>query len=227
MADINFWFLDLPKSERLFGVSEGELRSQVTMGVCPVDPYHRRVKRTWQPLDVEVKHNKRDETMIWVGTPSRILVHESILNDLQKLGFSGHHPMPATIRFRDGSQSYEYSELVVTGWGGVAPEASGIRITQECPACGRKRYSATTDASQLIDRNQWSGDDFFIVWPLPRFVLITERVKHYLEAARTKSFSLKPQARFQPHPSGSVPGSLLSYMPEEFAAKHGRALGLE
>jgi len=135
--------------------------------------------------------------------------------------------MPATIRFRDGSESQQYWELVVTGWAGIAPTESGIHVAQECPACGRKNYSALTDPSQLIDRNQWTNEDFFIAWPLPVWIFITERVAEYLNASSAKSFSLIRQTELEGHPSGSAPGNLLWYMPEEFAVKYGRPLGLE
>jgi hypothetical protein len=133
--------------------------------------------------------------------------------------------MPATIRFRDGSESQDYCEVVVTGWAGLAGSGSGIHITEECPACGRKKYSALMDPSQLIKWSQWTGDDFFIVWPIPLFILITERVAEYLKTSKAKSYSLTSAQKIQGQ--GFTPGWLSELMPEDLAVKYGCPLGIE
>lgn len=76
-----------------------------------------------------------------------------------------------------GREGYE---LQVTGWGGYASPESGIRLTTECPICGRAEYSEVKDKERIFDKRQWDGSDFFIIWPMPRKVFVTARVRNYL-----------------------------------------------
>ena len=36
-------------------------------------------------------------------------------------------------------------------------------------------YSDFTNPEFLIDESQWDGSDFFMVWPLPRFIFVSNR----------------------------------------------------
>ena len=71
-------------------------------------------------------------------------------------------------------------ELVVIGKGGDAHPKSGIKIKYECKSCGLIEY---TDFGKglYVDEAQWDGSDFFTIWPLPKFILVTERVKNFVE----------------------------------------------
>ena len=179
-------------------------------------------------MSVRMKHHRRDEKMIWCwafGT----LVHEELLAEMEKLGFTGYRSRPATVSYRDGSVSTGYRELIVTGWAGVASPESGVRVAKSCPACRWKKYTAVTDYERLIDWTQWSGDDFFIVWPMPHWILITERVAQWLLSRDVKSFRLTSLDDWD-HPvgaSGFTVGRLSNFLPEDLAVKYGRPLGLE
>ena len=62
-------------------------------------------------------------------------------------------------------------------------------MVKSCPGCLWKNIAALTeDAEQLIDWNQWTGEDFFIVWPMPNHIMITERVADFLMSDHVKSF---------------------------------------
>ena len=63
------------------------------------------------------------------------------------------------------------------GWGGLAPAVSGVELTDFCEACGSTEYSGFTHPELLVDRTQWDGSDFFIVWPLPKFIFISARAR--------------------------------------------------
>ena len=58
----------------------------------------------------------------------------------------------------------------------MAASASGVRVLEECPYCKRRIFSGYTDAEKLFDVNAWDSSDVFTIWPLPRYVLATERV---------------------------------------------------
>ena len=76
-------------------------------------------------LSVAVKHNKRDEHLIWVwGTG--LLVHDSLIAEFESLRLTGYRLKPASVRFRDGRLSREYRELAVIGWAGIAPRNPGF-----------------------------------------------------------------------------------------------------
>jgi hypothetical protein len=126
-------------------------------------------------------------------------------------------------------------ELIVTGWAGVARPESGIELVEDCPGCHLKRYSSLHDSTQLIDWAAWTGDDFFIVWPLPSFTLITARVAEALTELGVRSYKIGTlqflEQRFLPSslPSlgGFTVGRLSNFLPDDLALKYGKQLGLE
>ena len=116
----------------------------------------------------------------------------------------------------------------MTGWAGMARPESGIRLVKNCPSCLMKRYSAISDYGNLVDWTQWTGDDFFIVWPMPLYTFVSDRFAQWLQVRRVKSFWLmgsEDRARLIGK-SGFGPGRLSDYLPEDLAIKYGRPLGL-
>ncbi len=219
-----------PESERLLAGDEPP-REQVVLH-CPISLEHNGGRREVGELMLQLKHNKRDQWIIkdWMGNR---VVHESLLAEFDRRGFTGYRLLPSTVRFRDGSVSSEYRELVVVGWGGHARPESGIRLREECPGCLRREYSDLDDGEQLIDWSQWTGEDFFLVWPLPGFPLITKRVADALISLNVKSYSLRPLVALEGRNlmggacTGYSVGRLSLYIPEDLAIKYGRPLGLE
>ena len=61
------------------------------------------------------------------------------------------------------------------GRGGASPE-SGITMQYYCEACHRAKYTDPNHPELMIDPSQWDGSDLFVIWPLPRFIFVTERV---------------------------------------------------
>ena len=222
-----------PRSDRLLASRSKDAPYQLEPRRCPLDAQHRQDRRT-TTLALEVRHASRDEQIIcsWLGAR---VVHASLLSEFQKRGFTGYRLKPATVRFADGHISRDYSELIVTGWAGVARPESGITLVENCPGCQRKRYSSLQDSTQLIDWTAWTGDDFFIVWPLPTFTLVTARVAEALETLGIRSYSSGTlrllEQRFLPSalPSlnGFTVGRLSCFLPDDLALKYGKELGLE
>ena len=136
------------------------------------------------------------------------------------------------MRFRDGSKSTEYRELVVTGWAGIASPESGVQLEYSCTGCPYMKYSAIANYDNVVDWSQWTGEDFFIVWPMAAYKLVTERVAWWLLANNVKSVRLEggfTERGGQPILStrGFTVGCLSDYLPEDLAIKYGRPLGLE
>lgn len=196
---------------------------------CPISRDHWDVDRRISELYLELKHNRRDEQIIW---GAGFAVHERILGEFEKEGFTGYRTKPALVRFRDGATSSEYHEFIATGWAGMASPDSGVRLISSCTGCHHKEYSAITNYEHIIDWSQWTGDDFFIVWPIGWATLCSERVAQWLTAQKVKSFRLErgfEMRRKVPIISklGFVTGRLSDYLPEDLAIKYGRPLGLE
>ena len=227
---ITYFNLTRPASEHLLAdVAKGAPKAQMEILSCPITDEHLDGSRRVSELAWQMTHNDRKELLIWDWIEGCV-IHQTVLDEFSKRGISGYRLKPATVRFRDGIVSNDYSELVVTGWAGVARQEAGIRLVENCPACHWKRYSALEDVEQLIDWSQWTGEDFFIVWPLPNFVLVTERVAQTLLELQIGSFRLlglledvDPAVR----ESGFTVSRLSDFLPQDVALKYGKPLGLE
>jgi hypothetical protein len=227
----DYYILDRPAAKTLVASEAEDAPPKLKWWQCPLNREH---KGWWRlsNLALEVQHRKHDETLI--SSWASCVIHEKLAEEFEKRGLSGYRLRPATVRFRDGVLSKDYLQLVVIGWAGVARPESGIRLIEECSGCVRKKYSPLEDASQLIDWSQWSGEDFFVVWPIPE-CLVTERVAAVLRELKVKSYNLKsPDAleNLDIPPSrrrnlGFVGGPLSATMPQDIAKKYGAPLGLE
>lgn len=82
-------------------------------------------------------------------------------------------------------------ELVVTGKGGNAHPKSGIKLKYECKTCGLTYYTGF-GKGLYVDEKQWDGSDFFTIWPLPKYYLVTERVKNFAEVNKLTNCKFIP-----------------------------------
>ena len=222
-----YFNITYPLSERLIA----EVKNSYGEGPrCSVSTEHRGGFPRIGPLSLEVRHNRRDEQIIcgW----GEFAIHESLLEEFDKEGFTGYRVKPAKIRFRDGSEATDYREFIVTGWAGRASPESGVQLVQSCAGCSHKEYSAITNYDNVVDWSQWTGEDFFIVWPMAAYKLVTERVALWLIARKVKSVRLEggfTEREGQPIISrlGFTVGCLSDYLPKDLAIKYGVPLGLE
>ena len=196
---------------------------------CPANADHYEGDRRISELYLEVQHNDRAEQVIW---GDGCAIHESILESFSREGFTGYRTKPATVCFQDGTISREYRELVITGWAGVARKESGMQIVESCPSCHWGWYSPIKDYSKVIDWDQWTGDDFFVVWPLRGMILCTERVAVWLKRNSVRSLTLEKGFAVLEECKAlsnakTFGGRLSSFFPEDLAIKYGRAIGLE
>jgi hypothetical protein len=223
---ITYFNLRAPTSEQLLADNESYGNRQNFP--CSITTEHLDGSRRIGQLLASVKHNRHDERMIWCWAFG-FLTHESLLAEFAQQRFTGYRSQPATLRFRDGSISREYHEFIVTGWAGLAAKESGVRVVKGCPACHWKKYSPVTNYEELIDWTQWTGEDFFIVWPMPNWILITERVALWLLSRDVRSFRLTSLDDWDQAAgaTGFTVGRLSNFLPEDLAIKYGRSLGLE
>lgn len=196
---------------------------------CPVSREHKSTKHRNGPLRHFVKHNKRDEKIIW---GFEVAVHQSVIEQFDRQGLTGFRTKPATVTFLDGATSDEYREFIVTGWAGVASPESGVHVVASCPGCKWKNYSAITDFEKVIDWSQWTGEDFFIAWPFSKHRFCTERAADWLRSSGIKSFSIqnpfeREKRRRFVMDAGFPRGPLSEDLPEDLAIKYGSPLGLE
>jgi hypothetical protein len=185
---------------------------------CPLNPNHQRPGKRLTPLYLTAPQTSQMLDFLWTW-PSELLVHSSLLAVFRDLGFSGYETRRAYIRFGDSSTyDVSFSELVVTGWGGIATPDSGVQRTFRCPACHHTVYSCFTQPERLIDPKNWDGADFFLVWPMPRYIFVSARVAQEFRKRKWSGASLEelPQLSCK----GSLtPGELDFYMPEARAAE--------
>src|SRR5579872_819751 len=225
---ISFYQFQGPSEYDLLADS-GAIAEQWEYTACPGGGKHGKTGRRISPLHYVVKHNERRGQMIW---GPQIAVHENVVERLEREGFSGFRTQPAKVTFLDGEVSDEYREFTVTGWAGVVRPESGMRLLESCPGCLWKNYGPISDFDKVIDWDQWTGENFFFVWPLTGHRLCTERAAKWLEASGLRSFCLGRGFELlemkKERLSFGIPRELLSsVVPDDLAIKYGRPLGLE
>jgi hypothetical protein len=227
MAESQFWHLASPDSTaRLAEWVPGEIETEKV--VCPVDAGHRRGGKRLTNLSVALRGNGVED-FVWTWL-SECLVQDNVLEIFRKNGFTGFDVKPMKAKFKRDSDNNppRLWELLVMGWAGMASAESGIKLTKECRACGLLRYSRCVNPGKLIDVSQWDGSDFFMVWPLPKFIFITERVARVIRDNAITGVVLQRPADIS---FGMVPfigpGRLSYRMPPERARELGGALGID
>jgi hypothetical protein len=221
----SFWCLSGSESTaRLAKWADDEVETERI--ICPINDGHQRGGKRLTDLSVVLPH-KSVEDFVWTWY-SECLLQDHVLELFRSCGFSGFHVNPAAARYNRASRQTppKLWEFVVTGWAGVAPAISGIRLKERCEACKHTVYSGCTNANALIDFSQWDGSDFFIVWPMPRFIFVTDRVAQMIRENKLTGVALKAPGDLDIS-DGFSPGLLSYYMPEKRAAELGIASGID
>ena len=198
-------------------------RTQIT---CRTNRGHLRAGKRLSNLDLIIPCEPvPDVVFTWM---SECLVRDRVLQVFREERVTGFSTQPAKGRIATTGSPVGLTELLVTGWGGMAPEASGIREVERCQDCGHLRYSGLEEPRDLIDSKNWDGSDFFMIWPLPRYRFVTNRVA---EICRKHSITGVALERNFPVPSGRIipgytPGRLSHYFPPERAHALGDPLDI-
>lgn len=203
---------------------------------CSVDSGHLRPGRRLGELSIILPEIVAPDFQ-WTWT-SECLIHDHVLEVFRDLNLTGFDVKPCKARFRSdvGRKPPRLWEFIVTGWGGIASETSGIRLISSCDGCNHQVYSTYCDAKKLIDAERWDGSDFFIVWPLPKFIFMTDRVASIIREAKWQDVQIlsladlevRAEAKRSYTDTGSTlsPGRLSYFMPDERARRLGFPLGI-
>jgi hypothetical protein len=167
---------------------------------------------------------------------SECLITDKTARIFKSEKLTGYDLSPVTIsgiesNWKSDNDVPQFWELQLRGWAGIAKPESGIRLLNFCKHCGLSSYRDFDNPAQLIDQSQWDGSDFFMVWPLPRFVFVTEKVKNIIQSEKLTGCKLIPVEELlhstDEDKVGTLsPGRLKRWMPEERARKLGEPLGI-
>lgn len=201
---------------------------------CPLNPGHQRSSGRLNELTIILK-SPRIGDIIWTWL-SECIVTERIAELFDKERVTGFELFPVRVSRilhgdRDLSHLPRLWELQLRGWGGVASPESGIHLVESCEGCGQLYYSSFKDPSRLIDIDQWDGSDIFMVWPLPRYIFVTDRVRILVEKAGLKGCTFVPVESLPTSKErgiieGILPGRLRMWFPEARARELGEPLGI-
>ena len=225
MAERQFWHLDGPKSTKGRAGWADDMDFESTV-ICPLDEGHQRPGKRLPKLSVTLPRGEiQDFVWTWYG---ECLVQDKVLDLFRRHEFSGYSVKPVKAKFKVACENKlpKLWELIVTGWAGMASSESGIKLIERCEGCGHTVYSESNHPGELIDVSRWDGSDFFIVWPLPRFILVTDRVAQLIHDNGLTGATLKRPNDLDLS-GGFSPGRLSHWMPEERARTLGGSLGID
>lgn len=232
-TESRFWEMRMPESLDEKFRAEWTEEVHLEHVVCPVNAKHRRAGKRITNLSV-VLHSSEVFDVMWTWG-NECLIQQHVFEALKRHSFSGFQVKPAEARFEraDASSPPRLWELVVTGWSGVAPPESGIRIdaAKSCTSCGHIKYTSPTDYSHLIDETKWDGSDFFMVWPMPKHIFVTNRVREFMQGMKYRAVAFVEPKNLKPKSAllsdiGFSPGKLSYWMPDDRARELGEPLGI-
>jgi|WetSurMetagenome_2_1015567.scaffolds.fasta_scaffold288727_2 hypothetical protein len=198
---------------------------------CPADPGHPKIGLL-RTNDLHIKLHSPKVPDILSTWYSEFIVTDKVAELFRDNNLTGYELRPVVVTSilhgeKDISQLPKLWELKVSGWGGIAPEESGIKLIFRCPDCDMIRYSALQYADKLIDSSQWDGSDFFFVWPMPGYIFITEKAKNIMESHKIGGVKYTPYIKMKTGTGIFGPCPLWHYIGKERAEKLGRPLGIE
>jgi hypothetical protein len=209
-----FWSLRGPESTAKLAEWADDMDFESTV-TCPIDGSRRPGKRL-PDLSVTLPRGAVQD-FVWTWYSERLL-QDHVLELFRASGLTGFEVKPVKVKFKRvmDRKPPRLWEMVVTGWGGMAPPESGIRLIERCDGCGHTVYSGCTRPDKLIDYSQWDGSDFFIVWPLPKYIFVTDRVAITIRSNHLTGANLKSPDTLDLS-GGFSPGRLSHWMPEQRA----------
>jgi len=214
------------KDERIVGWSPGVKIEQVT---CSTNKSHKRGGKRDGILSVILFKNDIPD-IIWTYAPE-CLIQDHVLEIFKKENVTGFEVKPVNVKYENSKKAPPVLwELVVTGWGGLAPAISGVELleSQSCKSCGHLTYSSANNFQKIIVENQLDGKDFFIVWPYPAYYLISKKVVDILKKYDFKGFDIKEvkEVEIPSFIKIATPGRLHYHMPDKRAHELGDPLGI-
>ena len=160
--------------------------------ICPLNPDHRLAPWPTELKIVLPRQQVGDFVSTWM---SDLLVQERTLELLREEGITGFEVRPAQARFKRpvwGTPPPLW-QIVVTGFAGMAAPESGCHpVGEVCPACGWQNYRTPSNMPDMLDERAWDGSDLFIVWPYPRFIFASDRMKRLVERLKLTGVKFEP-----------------------------------
>jgi hypothetical protein len=219
-----FWELQPPDDQRLGGEIDGRKYTRV---YCASNEGHRGAERSIGNLAIEISPSGvKDFTWTWM---SDILISQRVLDLFATHHVTGFETRPVEVHYPKGAkvEPPDLFDLVVTGWGGLAAAAAGVKVAEYCRDCGRKIFSIA-EPSHLIDAGAWDGSDLFIVWPLPRYRFASDRLANILRREKVTGLKLIHASDIRTERGTEViPGQLSSHMPAERARELSEHFGID
>jgi hypothetical protein len=218
----NFWLLDAPPNQRPLKEAAAPAYNEVP---CPATNRHAICKRVGDLHVIPHPAGLRDFTWTWM---SDMLVSPRALAFFERHRVTGFEARRVVADYPHPIKTKppELYEIIVTGWAGLPAPAAGLTVINSCPTCGHKKFSVA-EPSHLIDPAAWDGSDIFMVWPLPRYRFVTDRLASLIRQEKLSGANLVP-AREIPIERGTTlsPGSLYEWMPEERASRLRQQYGI-
>jgi hypothetical protein len=221
-----FWQLSGPRSTARLAEWVPEEMDLETV-VCPASIWHQRGGKRLTDLSIALRGKNDVQDFVWTWL-SECLFQDRVLGLFRVELLTGFEVESVKARFKRWRPEEPPTlwELVVTGWAGVAPPESGIKLVTHCDACRHRTYSDFTNPEALIDESQWDGSDFFMVWPLPGFVFVSERAAQLIRRYELTGCVLEAVAQLKYDNTGLTPGRLSYWMPDTRAHELGDPLGI-
>jgi hypothetical protein len=171
--------------------------------------------------------------IIWAALKP-CLISERVVDLFHSAGLTGFEIRPADVRLMFPHEPSEsvYWQLIVTGWGGIVSPESGIRQVIDPTRPDGIFWGTATNPGAIIDAKQWDGSDFFIVWPLPNYWWISQRVVDVLMTNRLRRYEIAAPSEMdilcQAYSDGIKfsPGRLRQFFSLDRARHIGEPLGI-
>jgi|SRR3982074_3335753 hypothetical protein len=208
-----FWQLTYPLNQRPL---ERAARPGYEETPCPATGRHATLKRVGDLRVIPHPLGLRDFTWTWL---SDMLISPRALALFQRHRITGFEVRKVEAEYPKPIQARapELYEVMVTGWAGWPAREAGLSVLRSCPACGDRLFSIA-HPGHLIDPTAWDGSDIFIVWPLPRYRFVSDRLARIIRHEKLSGAKLLPLQNIRMKPGAEIDaGSLLQWMPEERA----------
>jgi hypothetical protein len=217
-----FWQLTYPLNQRPLERAETPAFEETP---CPAGGRdHATLKRIGDLRVIPHPSGLKDFSWTWL---SDMLISARTLDLLRRHHITGFEVRTVEAEYPKKTQVSppELYEVVVTGWAGWAARDAGLSVLRSCP-CGETLFTIA-HPTRLIDPTAWDGSDMFIVWPLPRFRFITERLANIIRQEKLSGAALLPLEKIRIDPGAEInAGSLLEWMPEERANELRQKFGI-
>jgi len=192
---------------------------------CPVDEGHQRAGNRIGELKIEL-NKKQFGDFLWTALLSELIITDKVAELFKKNNITGYNLKKVIAA--NNYMTPKLWEFLITGWGGIALPETGIHLKESCQYCGHMVYSSFDHPEYLFDEKQWDKSDIFMIWPLPRFIFITEKVADLVNDNKLTGIKIIPYQQLEVDELVKTlsPGRLSMWMSEKRAAEIGKSLSI-